>query len=172
MSCLRLYPTNACVCRICGPPSLSKLLGQLNTCNTALPSRCRLQFSQGSQPSSSQFLNSAMNKCCLESQSSRPTPLQEEPDVLPSQLPSQMASQDFVPGCAHSAAIPIVLLPCLPVKWPDACPQVQAHMTELRSCHPGAVSATCRMHGTYLQMQVSCSLAIVPRIDACPVYQC
>ncbi|CAK0734469.1 hypothetical protein CVIRNUC_000435 [Coccomyxa viridis] len=74
------------------------MLGQLNTCNTALPSRCRLQFSQGSQPSSSQFLNSAMNKCCLESQSSQPTPLHEEPDVLPSQLPSQMASQDFVPG--------------------------------------------------------------------------
>ena len=119
------------------------MLGQLNTCNTALPSRCRLQFSQGSQPSSSQFLNSAMNKCCLESQSSQPTPLHEEPDVLPSQLPSQMASQDFVPGCAPFATTQLVLQAFLPVMDSAACLQALAHLTGLPSCHTGAASASC-----------------------------
>ncbi len=72
------------------------MLSQLDSRKTALPSRCRLQFSQGSQPTSSQFLNSAMNKCCLDSQSSQAAPMQEDPDVLTSQL--QMPSQDFIPG--------------------------------------------------------------------------
>ena len=151
---------------------LSQMLGQLNSCNTTLPSRCRLQFSQGSQPSSSQYLNSAMNKCCLESQSSQPAPLQEEPDVLPSQLPSQMASQDFVPGCAPSATS-AVLLPCRPVKRPDACLQVLAHMTELQSCHTGAFCQhPVGMHGAYLEMQWSYRLVFVGADYACPEYQC
>ncbi len=74
----------------------ASMLSHLDGRSTALPSRCRLQFSQGSQPTSSQFLNSAMNKCCLESQSSQAAPMQEEPDVLTSQL--HIPSQDFIPG--------------------------------------------------------------------------
>ena len=72
------------------------MLSQVDSRKPALPSRCRLHFSQGSQPSSSQFLNSAMNKCCIESQSSQAAPMQEELDVLASQL--QMPSQDYIPG--------------------------------------------------------------------------
>ena len=72
------------------------MLSQVDSHKATLPSRCRLQFSQGSQPSSSQFLNSAMNKCCLDSQSSQAAPMQEEPDVLTSQL--HVPSQDFIPG--------------------------------------------------------------------------
>ena len=72
------------------------MLSQLDSRSTALPSRCRLQFSQGSQPSSSQLLNTAMNKCCLESQSTQPAPMHEDADVLPSQL--QLPSEDFIPG--------------------------------------------------------------------------
>ena len=93
------------------------MLSQLDSRKTALPSRCRLQFSQGSQPSSSQFLNSAMNKCCLDSQSLQAAPMQEEPDVLTSQL--QMPSQDFIPGYGCWICLPTYLrmtctdtLPC------------------------------------------------------------
>ena len=91
------------------------MLSQLDARKAALPSRCRLQFSQGSQPSSSQFLNSAMNKCCLDSQSSQAAPMQEELDVLTSQL--QLPSQNFVPGYCCEACLLLPLACVLQTAW-------------------------------------------------------
>ena len=56
-----------------------------------LPPKCRLHFSQGSQATPSQYLNSAMSNCRLGSQSGL-----SSQDVAP--LPSQACSQDYLLG--------------------------------------------------------------------------
>lgn len=70
-----------------------------------LPVKCRLQFSQSSQQTPSQFLNKAMNNCRLGSQAFQPscTPSMQPDDAEAScsqMRPSLVipSSQDYVPG--------------------------------------------------------------------------
>ena len=62
------------------------------------PSQCNQLFSQSSQPTPSQYLNSAMSKCRLGSQT---TPASMADGQGPEPCPSQgmaVTSQDYLPG--------------------------------------------------------------------------
>ena len=62
--------------------------------------KCRLQFSQGSQPTPSQFLNSAMNNCRLGSQSAMGSqPGAPDDSGLCQSQASVLTSQEYLPGC-------------------------------------------------------------------------